>query len=82
MLTSRFGAFERNSKWNQHVRFFQARRALPPDEPDFYNKDYLRIFSRDVLMKIRNDDCSWEAMVPPTVANLIKERHFFGYRHQ
>ena len=47
---------------------------------DFYNKDYLRIFSRDVLVKIRDGDPSWEAMVPPTVANLIKERHFFGYR--
>src|SRR6478609_3077398 len=34
MLTSRFGALERNSKWNQHVRLFQAPRALPPDEPD------------------------------------------------
>jgi hypothetical protein len=47
---------------------------------DFYNKDYLRIFSRDVLIKIRNDDPSWEAMVPPPVAAIIKERHFFGYR--
>jgi len=46
---------------------------------DFYNKDYLHIFSRDVLLKIRNDDPSWETMVPPTVANLIKERRFFGY---
>src|SRR5512144_3129528 len=34
MLTSRFGALERNSKWNQHVRLFQPRRALPPDEPE------------------------------------------------
>src|SRR5262249_5742146 len=47
---------------------------------DFYNKDYLRIFSRDVLVKIRDDDASWETMVPPTVAKLIKERHFFGHR--
>jgi hypothetical protein len=35
MLTSRFGALECNSKWNQHVRFFQPRRALLPDEPYF-----------------------------------------------
>ena len=47
---------------------------------DFYNKDYLRIFSRDVLGKIRDGDPSWEAMVPRPVADLIKERHFFGYR--
>jgi hypothetical protein len=36
MLTSRLGALERNSKWNQHVYFFQDRRALDPDEPKFY----------------------------------------------
>jgi hypothetical protein len=47
---------------------------------DFYNRDYLRIFSRDVLMKICNGDPSWEPMVPPAVASLIKERRFFGYR--
>jgi hypothetical protein len=47
---------------------------------DFYNKDYLRIFSRDVLLRIYNDDPSWEAMVPPDVASLIKERRLFGYR--
>ncbi|MFO0954760.1 MAG: hypothetical protein U0835_27075 [Isosphaeraceae bacterium] len=23
-------------KWSQHVHFFQPRRALPPDEPDFF----------------------------------------------
>src|SRR5512135_3064484 len=33
MLTSRFGALERNSNWNQHVRLLQSPRALPPDEP-------------------------------------------------
>ena len=47
---------------------------------DFYNRDYLRIFSRDVLKKIAADDLSWEAMVPPAVAALIKERGFFGHR--
>src|SRR5512135_767654 len=34
MLTSRFGALERNSNWNQHVRLLQSPRALPPDEPE------------------------------------------------
>jgi hypothetical protein len=47
---------------------------------DFYNKDYLHIFSPDVLAKIRDSDPSWEAMVPPQVARMIKERQFFGYR--
>jgi hypothetical protein len=46
---------------------------------DFYNKEYLPIFSRDVLMRIRESDTSWESMVPVAVAQLIKERGFFGY---
>ena len=47
---------------------------------DFYNRDYLRIFSRDVLDRIGGGDPSWETMVPATVAKLIKERGFFCYR--
>ena len=46
---------------------------------DFFNRDYLPIFSRDVLDKIRNGDDTWETMVPPEVAELIKERGYFGY---
>ena len=45
-----------------------------------YNDQYLPIFSREVLAKIQNGDESWKALVPPQVAKLIKERHFFGYQ--
>ena len=38
----------------------------------------LPIFSRDVLAKIRSGDSSWETMVPPQVADLIKRRKLFG----
>jgi hypothetical protein len=46
---------------------------------DNYNPDYLHIFSRDVLKRIAAQDESWEQMVPPEVAELIKKRGFFGY---
>jgi hypothetical protein len=46
---------------------------------DFYNRDYLHIFSRDVLRHIASGDTSWEKMVPDEVAVMIKERHYFGY---
>ncbi len=46
---------------------------------DFYNKDFLHIFSRDVLAKIGKRDPGWEEMVPPQVAELIRERQLFGY---
>jgi hypothetical protein len=46
---------------------------------DFFNRNYLHIFSRDVLDRIRNCDTTWEQMVPSEVADMIKERAFFGY---
>jgi hypothetical protein len=47
---------------------------------DNVNRDYLRIFSREALRKIRSGDASWEAMVPPEVAAVIKKRRFLGYQ--
>ena len=47
---------------------------------DNVNRDYLRIFSRDALRKIRSGDSSWESMVPPEVAAVIKKRRFLGYQ--
>jgi hypothetical protein len=46
---------------------------------DDYEPDYLPILSRDVLKRIPTEDTSWEVMVPPEVAALIKKRGFFGY---
>ena len=46
---------------------------------DNYRPEYLSIFSRDVLRRIAAGDDSWEGMVPPEVAELIKRRGFFGY---
>jgi nicotinic acid mononucleotide adenylyltransferase len=37
----------------------------------------LDIFSRDVLAKIQSGDTSWEAMVPPAVAEIIKKRQLW-----
>ena len=45
---------------------------------DNYCEDYLPIFSRDVLRRIAEGDETWEPMVPPGVAELIKQRGFFG----
>jgi hypothetical protein len=45
-----------------------------------YNEKYLHIFTRDILRRIQEQDSSWEAMVPDTVAKIIKQRQFFGYK--
>jgi hypothetical protein len=47
--------------------------------PD-YRKEFLRIYPGTVLAKLKAGDETWEEMVPPEVAQIIKEREFFGYR--
>ncbi|SVB46558.1 uncharacterized protein METZ01_LOCUS199412, partial [marine metagenome] len=47
---------------------------------DDYNEDYLSIFSRAALEKIRAGDPEWEAMVPERVAAIIKERGLLGLK--
>jgi hypothetical protein len=47
--------------------------------PD-YRQEFLRIYPGTVLAKLKAGDKSWEEMVPPEVAQIIKEREFFGYR--
>jgi hypothetical protein len=49
---------------------------------DNYNPKYLQIFSRDVLKRIGSGDETWEEMVPPEVAEIIRRRGFFGYKKQ
>src|SRR5437867_11398515 len=46
---------------------------------DNFNPKYLPIFSRDVLKRIASGDESWDEMVPPQVAEIIRQRGFFGY---
>jgi hypothetical protein len=47
---------------------------------DNFDESVLHIFSRDVLKRIKDNDSSWETMVPPEIADVIRRRHFFGYR--
>src|SRR3989440_4044269 len=46
---------------------------------DNFTPKYLPIFSRDVLKRIASGDESWDEMVPPQVAEIIRQRGFFGY---
>jgi hypothetical protein len=62
----------------QHLRalLLEIRRLEPIWR---YNKSYLTIFPQDVLNKIERADMSWETMVPPLVADMIKAKMLFGY---
>lgn len=43
-----------------------------------FNEDYLAIYSRDVLERIRTGDATWEKLVPSRVAAIIRQRGLFG----
>ena len=58
----------------------QSRRRGRIKQLDNFNESELHIFSRDVLRQIKMEDPSWEDMLPPEIAHVIKHRRFFGYR--
>ena len=45
-----------------------------------YDKNHLKIFSREVLKLINSGDPKWENMLPKGVSKLIKEQKLFGYK--
>jgi hypothetical protein len=44
------------------------------------HEEYLHIASKEVLARIHAGDASWETMVPPQVASVIRERRLFGWQ--
>jgi hypothetical protein len=44
-----------------------------------YDPDTLSVFSREVLKMINNGKPGWENMLPPGIAEIIKEHHLFGF---
>jgi hypothetical protein len=46
-----------------------------------FNRDGLSIYSGDVLKKIQSGDASWEKMVPPPIAGVIKQKKLFGWKN-
>jgi len=46
------------------------------------NREYLSIYSHDVLKKIRSDEKGWETMVHDEVVNIIKQRRLFNWNQK
>jgi hypothetical protein len=65
----------------RHLCAYLVENRLIESMRDFDEK-CLRIYSRDVLARIRSGDPRWEEMTPPAVAELIKRRGLLGYRAQ
>ena len=62
----------------RHLYAYLIENRLIESLRDF-DECCLPIFSRDVLANIRSGDPAWEVMVPPAVAQIIKERKLFNY---
>lgn len=45
-----------------------------------FDRELLRVRSRDVLQKIAAGDATWETLVAPEIIALIKKRKLFGWR--
>ncbi len=47
-----------------------------------YDPHNLEVFSREILKMINQGKKGWEHMLPPGIAEIIKEHHLFGYHPQ
>ena len=45
-----------------------------------FREEQLHVYPDDVLAKIQSGDATWESMVPPAVAEIIRSRGLFGYK--
>ncbi|HXG47782.1 MAG TPA: TonB-dependent receptor [Methylomirabilota bacterium] len=63
----------------RHLYAYLIENRLIESVRDF-DEDCLRIFSREVLARIRSGESGWESLVPPVVADMIKQRRLLGYK--
>ena len=62
--------------WNLYAYLYENRFIEALKDVD---EKCLPIFSRSVLSMLKSGDASWEGMVPPEVAQIIKQRNLLGY---
>jgi hypothetical protein len=58
-------------------RYFYENGFIVPIRE--FDAAQLDVTPGEVLKKLQSGDASWEQLVPPAAAGLIKERRFFGY---
>ena len=45
-----------------------------------YNKEFLKIFSKDILKQIKENTPGWEDKVPEGISEMIIKKKMFGYK--
>lgn len=61
--------------WHHTLAFLLEMGRVAPIRS--FNESYLSIQTRDVLARIERGDRSWEALVPPVVAEIINKERLF-----
>jgi hypothetical protein len=71
-------SFDPGERWRGLYDSLVKRGSI--QKLDNYTPEYLPIFSKDVLELIRRGDPSWERLVPPEVAGVIRDGRALGFR--
>jgi polyhydroxyalkanoate synthesis regulator phasin len=45
-----------------------------------YEEEYLSIFSREILSKIKQNEKGWEKQLPEGISEMIVKEEMFGYK--
>ena len=61
----------------EFYKYFKVNNKIRDLE---FNKDYLNIFSKEVLKQIKNNTPGWEDKLPEGVSDLIIKKKMFGYK--
>jgi len=61
----------------EFYKYFKVNNKIRDLE---FNKDYLNIFSKDVLKQIKNNTPGWKDKLPVGVSDLIIKKKMFGYK--
>ena len=61
----------------EFYKYFKVNNKIRDLE---FNKDFLNIFSKDVLKQIKNNTPGWEDKLPEGVSDLIIKKKMFGYK--
>ena len=61
----------------EFYKYFKVNNKIRDLE---YNKEFLKIFSKDILKQIKNGEPGWEDKVPEGISEMIIKKKMFGYK--
>ena len=65
------------NKMKEFYKYFKVNNKIRDLE---FNHDFLEIFSKDILKKIKNNEKGWQDKVPKAISKMIVKNKMFGYK--